>query len=211
MLIISVLHAQSDSVSVQKEKKYGLRIGYDIGKKIWSRYKGGNIDEFNLHFSYKNHIIGVIAGKEDMIYDSERYNFSTNGTYFKLEYAYNFYENWEGTENEITLGIRYGHASFDYVLHKFQRIPASTVLPAVYEYPEKTYSGLHAHWLEVVSSIRAEIFHGLYLELHVSGKYFIKGTQPENFGMVYVPGFYTTNISHFGFGLGYGISYHFGF
>ncbi len=205
----TLLFAQADSiVSNEKKASLGLRPAYDIGKKIWSRYRGGNIDQIALHLNYNNHIAGIVWGKEQMPFTTDRYDFFTSGSYFKLEYAYNFYENWPGTSNEITLGIRYAHATFDYTLYRFQRIPSVPVFMPADETFSREFKRLDAHWLEITSAVRAEIFRGLYLELHISGKYYLNGKRPQNFGLIYIPGFHTTNVSKFGFGLGYGISYY---
>jgi len=185
----------------------GVRLGYDVGKKLWALSKKGNVDEFQLTFNYRNHRLSVIYGKENMPYVHPRYVFRAQGNYFKAGYAYNFYDNWGDMRNDITLGVHLARASFGYMLQSAVRIPLSPVFSPEEIILNKSYTGLHATWIEAVSSVRAEIFKGLFLELHVSGKYYLSGTPPENFGLVYIPGFYTTNISRFGFGMGYRVSY----
>ncbi len=205
---LSASAQKADSLSIKPQKiNFSFRVGYDMGKKIWSRYKNGNIDEVNLNVIRKNNIIGFIYGRENMPYISQRYRFLTGGQYYKIEYSYNFFENWNNMRNEITLGMRYARAFFDYNLQAYTRIPVTAQLPVAEIEPNRRYENLTASWMEVTSSVKAEIFKNIFLELHVCGKILLQGKQPENFGLIYIPGFYTTNVSGFGFGLGYGISY----
>ena len=188
-----------------------VRIGYDAGKKIYARLNGGNMDVAYLNLGYKNHILEFFVGKEAMPYVHQNYMFQTAGSYFKLGYAYNFYDNWGNMHNEITLGLRYGSANFAYDLQGFS-FSAPAEIMSSYEWTgHHAYPGLYASWIEIGASVKAEIFHGLYLDLFVSGKRMAKGIPPQNFGLLYVPGFFKTNVSGFGFGLGYGVSYRFGF
>ncbi|NPA43236.1 MAG: hypothetical protein GXO27_04310 [Chlorobi bacterium] len=213
IIIPLITGAQADTLARKfpRISVTGIRVGYDIGKKAWSLYKEGNIDEINVYVNFGNHILGIRGGREDMPVRFPLYGFHTTGTYFKAEYAYNFYENWPGMRNEITVGVRYGTARFDYRLDYLIRLPVSPLYSPDTLYPGTRWNGLRARWLEASASVKAEIYKGFFLELHVSGKYFLGGTRPENFGLVYIPGFYITNISRFGFGLGYGISYFFDF
>jgi len=209
-IFFTFAHAQADSA--RRYSRYlptGIRIGYDAGKKIWSIYHQGNIDEFNMHINFHKHIAGFRWGRESMPYHAFRYTFFTTGQYWKIGYSYNFYDNWPGMRNEITVGLRYGAARFDYRLTSLTRIPLSPLFSTDTVPLNRTYRGLKARWLETVALVRAEIWKGLFLEIHAEGKVFLNGTPPENFGLIYIPGFYTTNISGFGFGLGYGISYFF--
>ncbi len=202
--------AQQDTISpVKKSRPYAIRIGYDIGKKIWSGINRGNIDEIHLQFSRRKNIIGFYAGTERMPYVHPEYQFVTKGRYIKIEYAYNFYENWGDMHNAITLGFRYGRAFFDYHITSVSTAPQAFWPQRVMD-TDIRYNNLNAHWLETTASVKTEIFHGFFLELYVSGKYFLNGSHPANFDILYIPGFYRTNISRFGFGLGYGISYRIG-
>jgi len=187
-----------------------VRIGYDIGQKIYARINNGNIDAAYFHLAYKNHILEFTGGKVLMPYHHSFYAFVTAGNFNNIGYAYNFYENWGKMRNEITLGFRYGTANFSYDIQQIY-IPSS--LPEMPDYHwvgHRYIHRLHANWVEVEASIKAEIYRGLFLDLFIMGKRMIGSTKPENFDILYVPGFNRTNISKFGFGLGYGISYRFG-
>lgn len=187
-----------------------LRIGYDAGKKIYAKLNGGNMDAAYLNLGYRNHILELFGGREQMPYVHPSYTFVTTGTYYKIGYAYNFYENWAGMHNEITLGLRYGNARFSYDLQRVAYDAPSPGMPAYVWTGHRQYTGLHAGWIEVGATLKAEIFHGFYLDLFLSGKRLLGGARPGNFDLLYVPGFFRTNVSGFGFGLGYGISYRLG-
>jgi hypothetical protein len=211
-LILSARIPQAeDSITVKKNSRHlldGVRISYDLGKRLWASYKNGRIDQVSFFLSRGKHIAGFYYGNEQMPYVSPRYVFSVTGNYFKLEYAYNFFDNWPGMRNEIDLGIRYGQARFDYFLTSYELTPAFPGYTAVHVQTAREYNRLKASWIEASVNVRAEIFKGFFLDLSVSGKYFLNGSKPDNFSLIYIPGFYTTNISRFGFGLGYGISYY---
>ena len=188
-----------------------LRTGYDVGKKIWSRYRQGNIDHLYLLAGYGNHMLEWTGGKEIMPYRHPTFSMMASGYYWKVGYHYNFYDNWGDMHNEITLGVRYGHANFSYELRDI-RIDYPPPYEGTYLNPGPLYfPHLRAWWLELATAVRAELFHHFYLDLMIAGKWMPRIPQAANMTAVYVPGFYQTNISHFGFGLGYGISYRFGF
>ncbi len=191
-------------------KETHLRLGYDLGKKIYSKLNGGNMDAAYLNLGYRNHILELFAGKEQMPFVHPSYTFVTTGTYYKIGYAYNFYENWGNMHNEITLGLRYGNAGFSYDLQRIAYDAPTPEMPAYVWTGHRSYSGLHAGWIEVGATLKAEIFHGVYLDLFLSGKRLLGGSKPDGFDLLYVPGFFRTNVSGFGFGIGYGISYRLG-
>ncbi|NPA46727.1 MAG: hypothetical protein GXO24_05875 [Chlorobi bacterium] len=216
LLALAVAPAQTDTSAVKKTSPFAgrmhLRLGYDIGKKIWSHYRHGNIDQAYLNLGYGNHIFELTAGTETMPYTHPTFSLVSEGRYWKAGYHYNFYDNWGDMHNEITLGIRYARAAFDYRLDQIH-----IDYPAPYDHWSYTRNGsvrfdrLHAWWLELTTAVRAELFHNLYLDLYVSGKWMPRTPQAGDMTAVYVPGFYRTNVSHFGFGLGYALSYRFGF
>ncbi len=209
-LTIHMAKAQTSDTVPGQPHRLTIGAGYDIGKKMWSRFQHGNIDEIHLNFSRDNHSLSIFYGVENMPYATNRYRFQSTGRYFKIEYAYNFFENWGNMHNEINVGLRYAKSHFDYHIIEIQIINPRNPSEELTYYPRITLPNLHAQWLELTANIKVEILPRLYVELYISGKRFLSGTKPENFDLIYIPGFYQTNISGFGFGLGYGIAYHFG-
>ncbi len=205
------LLAQTPDTLPVKRHHYKIGLGYDIGKKIWSQTLNGNIDQIHLNFNRDNHSLTLYLGRENMPYVTNRYDFITAGQYFKLEYAYNFFENWGDMQNEINIGIRYAQSFFNYDLRQIQIINPRDPSSEISVNPGLIFNNLQARWIELTANTKVEIFPRFYVELFISGKRFLSGTQPANFDLIYIPGFYQTNISGFGFGLGYGIAYRFGF
>ena len=190
-----------------KEKKYFIRPGYDIGKKIWASTRGGKLDEFSVDAGYKRYRLDLIYGLEQNPLDFKKYRFDVQGSYWKAGISYNAYENWPGTDNDITIGLRYAQAKYFYHIRQAVIYPyGAQGEPVIWELNETTRK-LQARWIEVISSVKTEIFRGLYLELRIAGKYLLKADEPTHFESVYIPGFFKTNISKFVFGMGYGISY----
>ncbi len=208
--------ADKERSAPAQERKTGKRLffiqpGYDIGKKIFSLTQKGNIDEINLTAGYKKYRLEVIYGLENRPLDFKKYTLDESGSYLKVGLGYNFYENWPGTDNEITLGFRYGQSRYNYTVKKALIYPPDPREDPMWWDINRSYANLTARWVEVVSAVKTEIFKHFYLELRIAGKYMIRQSNPENFESVYVPGFFKTNISGFGFGMGYGISYKFKF
>lgn len=209
------LGAQTDS-SARAEKRpvprpWSLRVGYDIGKKIWASANGGQIDQAYLWLSYGNHLVEITGGRESMPYRHTTYGLQATGYYIKVGYHYNFYENWGNMRNEITWGIRYAQSRFGYDLQYLDiRYPGPE--GTVYHWEGHRYSPpVTARWLETVVTVKAELKWHIYLDLFVAGKWIPRIPQVGYMEAVYIPGFYETNVSHFGFGLGYGVSYRFGY
>ena len=70
------------------------------------------------------------------------------------------------------------------------------------------YSGLTAHWAELIIGIKTEILNNLYLSINLQLKRKISESHPDNFDNLYIPGFNRTyDYSEFGVGYGYSISY----
>jgi hypothetical protein len=47
-------------------------------------------------------------------------NFTTKGSYLKVGFDYNAYENWLDMENVISIGMRYGFSTFSQELNSFK-------------------------------------------------------------------------------------------
>ena len=70
------------------------------------------------------------------------------------------------------------------------------------------FSGLTAHWAELIIAVKTELINNLYLSINLQLKSLISEDRPENFDNLYIPGFNRTyDFSEFGVGYGYTISY----
>lgn len=199
-----------------KAERYGIRVGIDLNKLS----KGFYTDDYrglelvaDYRLTKKIYVAGEL-GNEDYTIDDKQLNFTTKGSYFKVGFDYNTYENWLDMENMIYVGARYGFASFSQNLNSYTIYDNRVInengiryLDAVTVDADKEYSGLSAHWIELVGGIKAELFDNLYLGFSVRLKSLITDKKPDNFDNLYVPGFNRTYEGSFGVGFNYTVSY----
>ena len=211
LVCISLLgNAQTkDTAKVMYPERYGLRVGVDLHKIARSFYEKDYrgfevVGDYRL--SKRFYIAGEI-GNEDKTVDDDRMNFTTKGTYFKVGFDYNSFENWLDMENMIYAGMRYGVSSFSQTLNSY------TIYDPTNYYGENTiisgaeFDGLNASWLEVVGGIKAELFNNVYLGFSVRLNYLVSNKKPDNFDNLFIPGYNRTYDGKFGAGFNYTLSY----
>ena len=211
LVCISLLgNAQTkDTAKVMYPERYGLRVGVDLHKIARSFYEKDYrgfevVGDYRL--SKRFYIAGEI-GNEDKTVDDDRLNFTTKGTYFKVGFDYNSFENWLDMENMIYAGMRYGVSSFSQTLNSY------TIYDPTNYYGENTiisgaeFDGLNASWLEVVGGIKAELFNNVYLGFSVRLNYLVSNKKPDNFDNLFIPGYNRTYDGKFGAGFNYTLSY----
>jgi hypothetical protein len=201
----------TDTIAVVpvKTERYGIRIGADLHRLGRSVYEDG-FTGFEVVADYrltKRVYAAGELGTVDFTVDDPQINFTTKGSYFKIGFDYNTYENWLDMENMIYVGVRYGFASFSQNLNSYTIYDKSSYFDDVTLYPNRGYSGLTAHWGEIVGGIKAEIFDNLYLGFSVRLNMLITDTKPDDFDNLYIPGFNRTYEGSFGVGFNYTVSY----
>jgi hypothetical protein len=199
---------KKDSVK-PKTERYGLRVGVDLSKLTRSfyekDYKGLElVGDFKFT---RKHYLAAEIGNENKTVDDDQLNFTTNGTYLKLGFDYNSYENWVGMNNMIYVGMRYGVSAFSQTLNSYSVYYANTYFPKPIIESGQKYDGLSAQWLEVVAGVKAEMFQNLYVGFSVRLNHLITNKTPDNFDNLYIPGFNRTYGGNFGAGFNYTISY----
>jgi hypothetical protein len=201
--------AKKDSIPSKKDR-YGLIVGVDLNKVIRSLYdsdyKGiGFVGNYRL--TKKMYLAGEI-GNENVTVDDSQLNFTTKGSYTKLGFDYNTYNNWLDMENLITLGLRYGFSTFSQQLNNydiynpnpyFGQVPTAT--------SGELYKGLTASWAEVVTGINVKVFNNVYVGFNFQLKILVTNVEPNNFSNLYIPGFNRTYDGNFGAGFSYTVSY----
>ena len=211
LVCISLLgNAQTkDTAKVMYPERYGLRVGVDLHKIARSFYEK-DYRGFEVVGDYrltKRFYIAGEIGNEDKTVDDDRLNFTTKGTYFKVGFDYNSFENWLDMENMIYAGMRYGVSSFSQTLNSY------TIYDPTNYYGENTiisgaeFDGLNASWLEVVGGIKAELFNNLYMGFSVRLNYLVSNKKPDNFDNLFIPGYNRTYDGKFGAGFNYSLSY----
>ena len=213
MLLCFLAQAQEvkvkDSIPPKKER-YGIRFGVDLFKLSRSfyepDYKGLEIvGDYRLT---RKHYLAAEFGNENKPVDDDRLDVTTNGTYVKVGFDYNTYENWLDMENMIYVGLRYGVSSFSQTLNSYEIYnpnPYFGEAPVVV--PAEKFSGLSAQWLEVVVGVKAKLFNNVYAGFSFRMNRLFSQKRPANFDNLYIPGFNRTYNGNFGVGFNYTISY----
>ncbi len=209
VVLFSIAGNAQDSIQKFPER-YGLRVGVDLHRLSKSfyddNYRGLEIvGDYRL--TKKFYIAGELGNEEKKV-DDDRLNFTTNGSYFKVGFDYNAFENWLDMENMIYAGMRVGFSSFDHQVNSFKiyenngNYYGQTIIA-----PGEKFSGQTASWVEIVGGIKAELFNNLYMGFSVRLNYLISNKEPENFANLYIPGFNRTYDGKFGAGFNYTLSY----
>src|SRR5690606_10708902 len=147
-------------------------------------------------------------GNEKKRSDEDQLDFTTKGSYFKVGFDYNGYENWLDMENVISIGLRYGVSSFSQTLHNYKIFnpnPYFGEIPPIQSGEE--FDGLTATWIEVVAGVKVEIFNNLYVGFSARINRILSNKEPRNFANLYIPGFNRTYEGDFGVGFNYTVSY----
>lgn len=192
-----------------KSDRYGIRVGVDLHRLSRSLYD----DKFrgfeavaDYRLTKKIYAAGEL-GTVDFTVDDDQVNFTTKGSYFKIGFDYNAYENWLDMENMIYTGIRYGFSSFSQNLNSYSIYDKNAYFDEVIVYPNQKYSSLTAHWVEILGGIKAEVFDNLFLGFSVRLNVLLTDKKPTNFDNLYIPGFNRTYDGSFGVGFNYTVSY----
>lgn len=203
---------KSDTVDVNiapAPERYGIRVGADLHRLAkgfyHDDYRGFEIVA-DYRLTKKIYIAGEI-GNEDITVDDPQLNITTKGSYFKVGFDFNAYENWLDMTNSIYVGMRYSVSSFNHNLNSYSIYDASGYFDEVTFYPNREYSGLTAHWAEVIGGVKAEILKNLYLGFSLRIQVLLSNQKPDGFDNLYIPGFNRTYDGSFGAGFNYTLSY----
>ncbi len=200
---------KADSIP-SKTQRYGIRVGVDIAKIARAFYEE-DYRGFELVGDVrltKKYYIAAELGNEDKTVNDSRLNFTTNGTFIKVGFDYNLYENWLDMENMVYIGARYGVSSFSQTLNSYKiynRYPYFG-FPQNIESGEK-FSGLSAQWLEVLVGMKAKVLNNFYVGFSLRVNRLFSNQKPNNFDNLFIPGFNRTYDGSFGAGFNYTVSY----
>jgi hypothetical protein len=206
---LNTFYSQVENDTLHINEKYGLRIGFDISKPIHaSLVSDTNGLEFVSDFRFlKNYYAAFEFGILDKTTIEDYINFTTKGSYFKIGFNYNAYENWAGMNNEIFVGLRYGLSFFDQTLNSYTPNVKGTYFIAESVQPNTQFNDLTAQWIEFVFGMKVETFNNLYLGVSISLNNLINTTDPENFKNLHIPGFNRVFLNNTGVGFNYTLSY----
>jgi hypothetical protein len=188
---------------------YGIRLGIDISKPILGSISD-SYSGFEIVGDYrisKRFFVAAELGYEEQNSIEDYTDSSTKGSYAKLGFNYNAYENWLDMNNEIFVGYRYGFSLFDQTLNSFTPNVNSSYFPANSINNPVTASSLNAHWSEFIFGLKVETFKNLFVSASASYKVLMSVKEPEKFKTLYAPGFNRIFESSTGFGFNYTVSY----
>jgi hypothetical protein len=155
----------------------------------------------------RRHYLAAEIGNEEKTVDEDQLNFTTSGTYLKVGFDYNTYENWLNMENIISIGLRYGVSSFSQTLNNFEIYNPNNYFEEILLLPGEKYDGLTAQWIEVIAGTKVKVINNVFVGFNFSLKYLVSQKVPDNFDNLYIPGFNRTYDGKFGVGFNYTISY----
>lgn len=193
-----------------KTERYGLRVGLDAFKLARSFYENDyrGLEIVGDYRLTKKYYLAGEVGNENRTIDEDRVNFTTSGTYFKIGFDYNTYENWLDMENLIYVGFRFGASTFSQELNTYRVYNPN---PYFGESPTITsgrkFDGLSAQWGEFVAGVKAELFSNFYAGFSFRINYLIGNKEPSEFENLYIPGFNKKYEGNFGVGFNYTLSY----
>jgi hypothetical protein len=211
LLSVSIIgNAQEkDTAKVVYPERYGLRVGVDLhrlSKSFYDNSYQGFEAVADYRLTKKIYLAGEF-GNEDKTVDDDRLNFTTKGSYFKVGFDYNSFENWLDMENMIYVGMRYGVSSFSQTRNSYKIYDPTNYYGETIITTAEKFEGLNASWIEIIGGVKAELFSNLYLGFSVRLNYLVSNKQPENFDNLYLPGFNRTYDGKFGAGINYTLSY----
>ena len=208
-VVNSTIEQVTDSLPVKKDR-YGLRVGVDLFKLSRGFYdKNYKGIELTGDFRWsKKYYLAAEIGNENKTTVDDRLTSNSKGTYLKVGFDYNMYENWLDMENIISVGLRYGLSSFSQELNSYKIYNAHPYwgeLPAVPA--SEQFNGLSASWIEVVTGLKAKMFNNVFVGFSVQLKTLVTNKKPNGFDNLYIPGYHRTYNGNFGIGVNYSVSY----
>ena len=204
-----------NSMSPSKKAALSLRFGLDLYRisltQFSNDYSGLElVGDFKIS---KEFYLAVEIGREETTKQSEQVNFTTDGSYYKLGFDYNMYENLAGLNNQVHLGLRFATSNYLHVLNKYTLLDRTPFWPnSANEITNGFATGkrddLNAQWLEFVAGFKVQLLKNIYLGLSIRLNRLINDKVPENFDNIYIPGFnQKTDENKFGAGFNYSLTY----
>jgi hypothetical protein len=147
-------------------------------------------------------------GSADKTTDEPNINFSSKGNYLKVGGDFNLYRNWDGMDNMIYAGLRYGISRFSQTINSYIVYTTNQTWPYSVNQTNSTYAGLSAMWLELQFGIKVELLPNMFGFLNLQLKRLVSNQSSGQIDNLYIPGFNRTyQDGQIGSGVSYGISY----
>jgi hypothetical protein len=202
---------KTDTIVPVKKDRYGVRVGVDLYRLTRGLYDK-NYKGIELVGDYrltKKYYAAAEIGSENKTSDDDRLNTTTKGTYLKVGFDYNVYDNWLDMENIISIGLRGGFSTFSQELNNYKiynphpywgQMPLTT--------SREKFNGLTAGWIEVVAGLKVKVYNNIFAGFSLRMNALVFDKKPsDNFENLYIPGFNRTYAGNFGAGFNYTITY----
>ena len=189
-----------------------LNLGLDLFKPIKSSSDGDNLNYEivgDLQLTENLYLAGEY-GIVDRIIEDENINFNSSGSFLRIGFNYNMFENWVGMDNSIYLGLRYATSNFSNKIINYTVRNQDSYFSNLVENDFQTieYSGLSGNWIEIVAGLKVETFKNIYLGFSLRLNKLLSDSEPDNFDTLFIPGFNkVTDDNTFGSGFNYTLTY----
>ena len=202
-----------DTLKKREKKPYTIRFGLDLSKPVMAQL---DKDFFGLELVgdirlFSEFYGAIELGNEKKTQQSEQINFTTTGSYLKLGFDYNLYENWKGMNNAIYLGMRIGNSFFKQKVNEYEpyQINHYWTTEIIKNGPEiREQDALSARWVEFIAGIKVKMINNLYMGFSIRLNRLMNDTRPDNFDNLWIPGFNkVTDGARFGLNVNYTLSY----
>ena len=214
MLVSQTVLNSNDSL-VNKDKILTinkLNLGLDLFKPIKSSSDGDNLNYEivgDLQLTENLYLAGEY-GIVDRIIEDENINFNSSGSFLRIGFNYNMFENWVGMDNSIYLGLRYATSNFSNKIINYTVRNQDSYFSNLVENDFQTieYSGLSGNWIEIIAGLKVETFKNVYLGFSLRLNKLLSDSEPDNFDTLFIPGFNkVTDDNTFGSGFNYTLTY----
>ena len=211
LLLLPVWCSAQDTVRYPINAMKGIRIGVDISKLLLPViYKGERIGfEATADMHIKNNLFATAeAGWLNVNLDKNDFHYRGNGVYAKAGVDNNLLKSRRPNSNDIVYaGGRYGFSVFSHHADKIS-IPG-------YFWPDATdqvipKNTMHAHWVELLLGVKAEVLKNLYIGLNFRCKFMLVSPKDDYSTPYLIPGYGEGNQG-FALGINYCVSYNFHF
>jgi len=189
-----------------------LSLGVDLFKPIKSSSDGDNLNYEivgDLQLTENLYLAGEY-GIVDRIIEDENINFNSSGSFLRIGFNYNMFENWIGMDNSIYLGLRYATSTFSNKIINYTVRNQDSYFSNLVDNDFQTieYSGLSGNWIEIIAGLKVETFKNVYLGFSLRLNKLLSDSEPDNFDTLFIPGFNkVTDDNTFGSGFNYTLTY----
>jgi len=213
VLLLSVFNLKAQETAqdtlIKPKVAKALRLGIDISKPAIalfnSDYKGL---EFVADFRIKKNLyLAAEYGSETRTLDEISYKYQTKGSFYKIGFDYNVYDNLIGMDNLIYVGMRYGHSSFSQELLNYNTSTQGQYWPLNSNNTPIKYDNLSANWISGLIGLKVEVFPHIFVGSSFQINRLINQTEPTNFQNLFAPGYNRMGLNDLSVSFNYTISY----